>query len=245
MKSKLSSIKSFLKFIIKKYPSLSLSVNYDDYWDEKRANGFGKISEFQRRRLTVVASFLKYNKTLKDIGCGEGSFLLELMKKVSFKKVYGVDLSANALDFIKNKNIEVLEAQIMNHDVRKCLPNSDYSILLELLEHTTEPEQILLDTISTTNEKVIFSVPNTGYLAHRLRLLFGSFPLQWRRNPSEHLRFWTVRDMKWWLTELKLIKYSEIRLYEGIPLLNKLAPPIFGAGIVVCVDILKLNSDKN
>ena len=238
MKSLLSSFKSFFKFIIKKYPSLSLSVNYDEYWDEKRANGFGEISEFQRRRLCVVASFLKDNKTLKDIGCGEGSFLLELMKEVSFKKVSGIDLSSNALDFIKNKNVEVMEAQIMNSDVRKCLPNTDYSLLLELLEHTTEPEQILLDTISTTNEKVIFSVPNTGYLAHRLRLLFGSFPLQWRRNPSEHLRFWTLRDMKWWLTELKIINHSEIRLYEGIPILNKLMPSLFGAGIVVCISLI-------
>ena len=237
MKAFLSSIKSFLRLVFVNYPKLSLVVDYDEYWDEKRAKSFGKISDFQRRRLNVVKSFLEKGKSIKDIGCGEGSFLLNLMDQVSFQKVYGVDVSKKALKFISQKDVEVIEAQVMSPDVRCNLPTTDYSILLELLEHTVEPEQVLMDILLNTKEKVIFSVPNTGYLAHRLRLLFGSFPLQWRKNPSEHLRFWTLRDMKWWLNELNLKDKSEIRLYEGIPILNMLFPAVFSAGIVVCVNV--------
>ena len=86
-----------------------------------------------------------------------------------------------------------------------------------------------------TDDKLIFSVPNTGYVAHRKRLLFGSFPLQWRNNPGEHLRFWTLGDMKWWLKQLNLYEKSIIKTYEGFPLLNKLWPGMFAMGIIVII----------
>ena len=176
MKIYISSIKSLFTLIFKNYPKLSINVNYDEYWDEKRAGNFGVISAFQKHRLKLVAKSLNPGKTLKDIGCGEGSFLFNLIKLRSFSKVFGIDVSRKALDFIANSDVEIIEAQIMDNSVRKSFPITDYSTLLELLEHTDKPEQILLDTISTTREKVIFSVPNTGYIAHRLRLLRGSFP---------------------------------------------------------------------
>ena len=51
---------------------------------------------------------------------------------------------------------------------------------------------------------LIISIPNTGYIRDRLRLFFGLFPLQWAFHPSEHLRFWTIRDFKWWIKSLDL-----------------------------------------
>jgi len=63
--------------------------------------------------------------------------------------------------------------------------------------------------------------------------LFGSFPIQWRVHPGEHIRFWTYRDLKWWLKELDLYDRSEIYVYEGIPFLNKIWKSLFGAAFVV------------
>ena len=82
---------------------------------------------------------------------------------------------------------------------------------------------------------VFFSVPNSGYISYRLRLLFGSFPVQWKIHPGEHLRFWTYKDIKWWLKQLNLYHKSEIYVYEGIPFLNKIWKNLFGAGILVYI----------
>lgn len=242
MKKVLSSLKSVFFLIFRKYPNLSLNVDYDEYWGEKRNGTFGIISDFQQERLRLVSKNLLPGKTIKDIGCGEGSFLFNLINVVPFETVYGIDISKKALNNISKSGVHAIDAQIMDSEVRKSLPVTDYSTLLELLEHTDNPEQILMDIIENTKEKVVFSVPNTGYIGHRLRLLFGSFPLQWRRNPSEHLRFWTVSDMKWWLSELGLLESSEILIYEGIPLLNLIIPNLFGQGIIVTINV---NNSKN
>jgi hypothetical protein len=83
-------------------------------------------------------------------------------------------------------------------------------------------------------ESMIFSFPNTGYYAHRLRLLFGRFPMQWVTHPGEHLRFWTVKDVEWWL---KSMNYNliDMKLYKGLKLFNKIMPKLFSQGIVINV----------
>jgi len=106
-------------------------------------------------------------------------------------------------------------------------------MILEVLEHMPNPEKFLKLIIKKAKRGVFFSFPNTGYISYRLRLLFGAFPMQWRIHPGEHLRFWTYRDLKWWLKELELYDKSEIYVYEGIPVLNRLWKGLFGAGFVV------------
>jgi len=69
---------------------------------------------------------------------------------------------------------------------------------------------------------------------YRLRLLFGKFPAQWRVHPGEHVRFWTARDLRWWLLAQGIENYK-IFYYEGIPLLNKIVPSLFAAGFVVYI----------
>ena len=41
---------------------------------------------------------------------------------------------------------------------------------------------------------------------HRLRYMLGRFPLQWIVNPNEHIRFWTLKDLIWWLDYLNINK---------------------------------------
>jgi len=82
---------------------------------------------------------------------------------------------------------------------------------------------------------VFFSIPNSGYFIYRLRLLFGKFPKQWSVFPNEHLRFWTLGDLKWWLCALGYKKYK-IFCYKGIPILNILLPSLFAAGLVVYIE---------
>jgi len=85
---------------------------------------------------------------------------------------------------------------------------------------------------------LIFSVPNTGHYSHRIRLLLGKFPMQWRHHPGEHLRFWCFSDMRWWLMsclKFKEEKFNIIPYNAPISLLNKIFPSIFSRGILVYV----------
>ena len=73
-------------------------------------------------------------------------------------------------------------------------------------------------------------------------MLFGKFPLQWASHPGEHLRFWTVSDVKWWLKSANF-NIESLELYEGIPILNKIFQSLFAQGIVFKITEKK-NSEK-
>jgi hypothetical protein len=109
-------------------------------------------------------------------------------------------------------------------------------LLLEVLEHMQNPEAFL-ENVKLICRKNILSIPNTGFLLWRLRLLFGRFPIQWKVHPGEHLRYWTYRDLVWWLNELGYSGRCNIHGYEGMPLLNKFWPSLFAQGPVVQIDV--------
>ena len=111
----------------------------------------------------------------------------------------------------------------------------DYISALEILEHIQNPENALIQLINKSNIAVFISFPNTGYIFYRLRFLLGRFPVQWRLHPGEHLRFWTYKDLKWWLTKLNITNYK-IHTYEGLPFLNKLFPSIFAEAFLIQIN---------
>ena len=111
---------------------------------------------------------------------------------------------------------------------------TDHLLLLEVLEHLPHSEKVLATAYEKSRRGIFFSFPNSGFFIYRLRLLFGKFPMQWRVYPNEHLRFWTVADLKWWLRAQGYTEY-DIFFYKGIPLLNRLWPSLFAAGLFVCL----------
>jgi len=215
------------------YPKLVLEeTNYDDYWKDKRGNNLGYANSWQKQRGDWIVDRIEEGSSVLDIGCGDGGVLLYMKKKKDFKAV-GADISDIVLNFLDSKGIEVVKFDINDFNSISELPDVDYVMMLEVLEHMPNPEKFLKLIMKKAKRGVFFSFPNSGYISYRLRLLFGAFPMQWRIHPGEHLRFWTYRDLKWWLKELELYDKSEIYVYEGIPVLNRLWKGLFGAGFVV------------
>jgi len=217
------------------YPKLVLDdVDYDEYWKVKKKNKLGIPNNWQKQRAEWIINRIDPKSTVLDIGCGDGAVLLYMLKQKEFVAI-GADISDYVLNFLNSKKIKTIKIDINNLKEIENLPEVDYILLLEVLEHIPNPEKLLLTVLKKAKKGVFFSIPNTGYISYRLRLLFGSFPVQWNLHPGEHLRFWTYKDIKWWLKELNLYHKSEIYVYEGIPFLNKVWKNLFGAGILVYI----------
>lgn len=207
-------------------------VDYENYWQEKKKGSLGVPNSFQRLRGEWIASRIQKNATLVDIGCGDGSVLFAIQKIKPINAI-GLDVSKTMLHFLSTKGIQAQYLNLNDPQALDQLPSCDHALMLEVLEHMPKPEDFLLQTLSRVGNSVFVSVPNTGYIHHRLRLLLGRFPLQWRTHPSEHLRFWTLTDFKWWLKALNLADRATIHCYAGIPLLNRIWPSIFAQGLLV------------
>jgi methionine biosynthesis protein MetW len=219
------------------YPAFELEEpNYDAYWQAKRRNALGKINDFQRKRAEYILQYLSTGDSVVDVGCGDGGLLLYMSRRKKIRPI-GVDISRLALSFLEQNGITTVLLDLNSIASVESLPSGDHVLALEVLEHLQNPERFLRVLLAKARKSVFFSFPNTGYITHRLRLLFGRFPLQWRVHPGEHVRFWTYKDLEWWLAQQGLDERSSVHVYEGVPYLNRAFPGLFGAAFIVRVEV--------
>jgi 2-polyprenyl-3-methyl-5-hydroxy-6-metoxy-1,4-benzoquinol methylase len=238
METYLQKVKKGLKKVFRElflYPDFNQSnLSYDEYWKKMIGTEFDKINSFQKKRAHFVLGFLKEGDSIIDLGCGNGAVIKEIRKFIHLK-TYAVDYSEYVLSKLRELDFETIYADLNDKDLFEKIPNGDYLLMLEVLEHLPHSENFLTKALSHSKKGVFFSFPNTGNIIHRARLMMGKFPMQWVAHPGEHLRFWTFADLVWWLKQLGLYEKSQIFIYGGIPLLNKIFPSLFGRSFIVKV----------
>lgn len=206
------------------------AVDYDTYWDEKLGMSIGQLSAWRLKRAQVFAALIERGATVLDLGVGDGALLRYLIDQQGIVG-YGLDVSPKAVEFCRAQGLNVDLADINKPITESLTQPFDYIILSEIIEHLPDPESLLNSLRPFARRAIIVSVPNTGYHQHRLRLLFGRFPLQWVVTPGEHLRFWTRADFHWWARQLGFQVIREVP-YEGTPGLKSVLPGLFAAAFV-------------
>jgi len=210
---------------------VEFTVDYAAYWKRRRGDREAYFSPWQKIRADRTLRIIEPGSSVIDLGCGDGAVLGYLKEQANISGI-GVDMDRRMLDKACQLGIETIEMDIGDIEKIKTLPETDYILGFEIFEHIPNPERLLCHLMSKARKGIIFSVPNTGYYAHRLRLLFGKFPLQWIVHPGEHLRFWTARDMKFWVRSMGL-DLKRLILYEGLPVLNKISSSLFSQGMII------------
>lgn len=212
-----------------------MHFDYDAYWKEKRHEYMGNLGAWQRKRAILASSIIKKNdgKSINDIGSGAGEVLEFIKKHTDIEEAIAYDNSDYALEVAAKLGLKTKKLDITKSEQYSVITAADYTILFEILEHIPGPEELLQTSVSKSRKGVLFSFPNTGFFIHRFRLFFfGRFPLQWAKHPGEHLRFWTRKDLIWWLNAQGYKKYK-INYYVGIPILKDIWPNMFAAGFFV------------
>lgn len=233
------------------YPQKTLSLvveDYDAYWRQKRGTE-PSLSDWQKERAEMVISELKSRNedvfTIADIGCGDGVLLAHILKSFPKARGIGYDSSSVAHELAKKAGIHETKFLDLRTDVSLvAVEEADYILLLETLEHIPEAEKVLTAAAGKARKGVFISFPNTGFFTYRLRLLFGKVPAQWIRMPNEHIRFWTLGDLKWWLVALGFSKYK-ITPYQGVLGINKAIPGLFAGGLFAYIYHNENKNEKN
>lgn len=233
-----SSLKT-LRYLLFAQPQLQIyQKNYDHYWKNRRGiDGLGHLNLFQRRRAELVEKYLTLNGKVLDIGCGDGAVLQFLRSRKAIQGI-GADISSFALTAVQEAGFESLRLDLQQPESVASIPVVDHILLLEVIEHLPDPEKLIAALQCKARKNLVVSFPNTGYIGHRMRLLMGRFPLQWRVHPGEHLRYWTLQDAWWWAGEIERelgLHVQTIETYEGMSFLNRLWPGMFAMGIVVVI----------
>lgn len=178
--------------------------DYTAYWDRLSQENVPPPSQF---KLDLIKSIVDQGSSVLDIGCGDG-ILLDYLSKTKGIEAHGIDVGSKAIELTRAKGIHVDEADISQPEFQ-VTETYDFIVISEVMEHLPKPEELITKLKGKFRKCLIVTIPNTGFITERLRLLLGRFPKQWALNPSEHLRFWTVTDFVFWCKQLgfKVDKY--------------------------------------
>ena len=216
--------------------------NYDKYWS------FRKSNKNSIKRAKIISKNIEHGLKILDIGCGDGTIIDFIVKNNSPSKIVGIDISKEAVNITKKKGHEAFEMDILSENFESFLNNNEFDciIITEVLEYIVDPEKVLMILGKFDYKTIYISIPNSGYYLHRVRLLFGQFPLVMIYiHIREHIRFWTHKDFLYWCNyfNFKVVNFwSCIKLKKfGINLSDRW-PSLFAEQIIYKVK--KTNSNK-
>jgi methionine biosynthesis protein MetW len=180
-------------------------------WEKQCPAGFSKK--------TVLD--LINDDSILDIGCGDGLLLKEISRKNPAAKLTGLDISPRAIEIARSRG---LECRLF--DITQRLPFDDNSfdavLLLDILEHLFEPEEVLKEACRVTRKHIYISVPNFISLPARLQMLFGHVPEN--NSPRKGHVYWMTYGVLKQLINRADLKIEKIKMntFWTNPLFNLL-----------------------
>ena len=144
-----------------------------------------------RSDFTAIASWIRPNSRVLDLGCGDGS-LLQYLAETRGSSGYGVEIDdANVLACLKN-GVDVIQMDLESGLSGFEADSFDFVILSQTLQAMHHTELMMREMLRVGREAII-SFPNFGYWRHRLQVLSGHMPVsknlpyQWFDTPNVHL----------------------------------------------------------
>lgn len=127
-----------------------------------------------------------------DLGCGEGFLENFLLKKRYKAKITGVDINPNSIKYAQKNNpgVKFLVDDIFNLKIKEKF---DLALMLEVLEHLSQPEKAL-KTSKNLSKNLLISVPWEPWFSW-LYLLVGLNLKRFGKHP-EHCQFFNSQSLE-------------------------------------------------
>ena len=168
-----------------------------------------------RKDWRLIETLMEENRSILDIGCGDGMLMEQLEKNIN-AKTHGIELDRNLASKAIAKGFNVIHgdaeidlAQYSNHSF-------DYVILSQTLQAMMKPKDILSELLRI-GSKAIVSFPNFGHWKIRFQLLITgrmpvteSLPYTWYDTPNIH--FFTIKDFLKLCSDMNIVVERSIGL---------------------------------
>ena len=180
-------------------------------------NGQGALSD--RSDFQAIASWVRPDSSVLDLGCGDG-ILLRFLKQTRNVRGYGIDIDdANVLACVGN-GVNVIQSDLERGLAGFDAGSFDCVILSQTLQAVRHTDQLLLDMLRVGREAIV-SFPNFGRWDLRLQIALGRMPMspelpyQWYNTPNVHL--FTIADFESFCASHGIRVLERVVLHQGRP----------------------------
>lgn len=147
--------------------------------------------DFLIRKFKKVSELIPENSKILDIGCNNGDLRTFLRKPVYF----GVDLDKEMIDCLIKNGIKAKSADLNRHPLPFKNEKFDFILLLDILEHVSDPKNLLIQAKSRLNEKglLVITMPNDYHILNKIRFLLNKPLTEDPFAPFGHLHFFSIK----------------------------------------------------
>ena len=169
-----------------------------------------------------IISLVNPSSTVFDVGCSTGFIGKSLLNKKC--SVYGIELDKISAKEAQKSYKQVIVGDIEKKNIKRYIQFFDYIIFGDVLEHTSNPGQILRKyrQYLKPDGKIIVSMGNIAHWTIRLSILLGIFNYTKKGIlDSTHLSFYTQKSLIALIIKcgykIKKVKYAPIPLPSVFP----------------------------
>ena len=170
-----------------------------------------------KEEFKIIANSIKKDKSILDVGCGDGELMKFIYENIS-KKIRGLELSKDNVQKCIQKGLTVIEGNAET-DLEHFPSNSfDYVILSQTLQAFLNPEKVISDLLRIGKTSIV-TIPNFGFWKVRFNLLFkGTMPVtktlpnEWYNTPNLHMC--SIKDF------VNFCNKRKINLFKSLALTN-------------------------
>jgi len=165
--------------------------------------------------LQIIASLIRENSRVLDLGCGKGD-LLEFLEKSKQIDGYGIEIDEEKVIMGISRGLSILHGDIDRETQDYADGYFDYVILSQTLQQVYKPEKVIKE-IRRIGKKCIVSFPCFNHLAIKFQLLFKStapvtreLPYKWYDTPN--IRVITPKDFREFCTKHQIKILEELAI---------------------------------
>lgn len=178
------------------------------YKSQYAEEGLHDLGQRHQLLIGILESFI--GKQVLEIGCGNGGFAQKVSSHFHLERIYGIDISADAINAACGRGIIASRVNLDLEDLPFEEVSFDTVICGDVIEHLISPDHLLeeIHRVLKAQGHLLITTPNLASWYNRLLLLFGHQPffsdvsIRYPANafftsslPHNHLHLFTLRSL--------------------------------------------------